>query len=821
MDFTGERYLPEIYGAIALEHKHRYLIACQYAQGKTVLDIASGEGYGSAMLSQVAQSVIGVDISEEAIAHAAEKYTAENLEFRLGNAAAIPLPDASVDMVVSFETIEHHTQHEEMLQEIKRVLRPGGLLYMSSPDKTYYTDVPHFQNEYHVKELTGEEFTTLITKYFKNVALSGQRVLYGSVIGSEDQSSFLSWNIEQDKAPIHGTKEPLYRMALASDQALPEAASGVLEYTLRSNIDETVNVDKWLYLNWKHVQNVEAVLKKTEEHTQNLEQHVRNLEAVITDREEHISSLGKHTENLEQHAHNLESVIQDKAQQLCNVKQHAHNLELLIAEKEQLRKNAEVHSAHLATVLLHTEHELQSLHAKQMHHDALVASLPQWKKVLLSIALCGIRFTAQKVVAKLTGKKGQQAGALCEQCSCSELEPFVLNINSENQKRIVLVSHDMRLGGAPLALYNLAKELQIGHGYQVQVITLQDGPRVIDFTVLGCQVHLLNCCFSYTEELPQRVKDLVAELAQQGFDRVVANTTISGALTALFKEHNMRVVTLVHEMPDLMQQMDILENARQLAVHSDAVVFGGRTARDQFPFLDSIEPESCVLLGQGSTMPLYDGERESAHKELLTRLSLPDDAFVVLGCGLGEPRKGTDFFADTLVEVARTHENIFFVWIGSFVVDNFQKKILDILQANNLQERFIDVPFTKQLAPYLIGADLFFLCSREDPFPTVVLDAMRSGLPCLTFAGNGGAEEMLGEGRGLIVPLCAIPAAAEAIIAFSGKTPQERIRFSVEAQNYATEFTPERYATEILSLFEKMPPSVPACETHTDTEAAS
>ena len=135
MDFTGERYLPERRGDIALEHRHRYLLACTYANGKDVLDIACGEGYGSSMLADVAKSVIGVDIAEEAIAHASTQYAASNLAFRQGNAAEIPLEDASVDLVVSFETIEHHDRHEDMLREIKRVLRPGGLLLISSPDK--------------------------------------------------------------------------------------------------------------------------------------------------------------------------------------------------------------------------------------------------------------------------------------------------------------------------------------------------------------------------------------------------------------------------------------------------------------------------------------------------------------------------------------------------------------------------------------------------------------------------------------------------------------------------------------------------------------
>ena len=73
LDFTGERYLPEVGGNIELEHLHRYLLAKQAVVGKTVLDIASGEGYGSAMLAESARRVTGVDISQEAVSHAQTK----------------------------------------------------------------------------------------------------------------------------------------------------------------------------------------------------------------------------------------------------------------------------------------------------------------------------------------------------------------------------------------------------------------------------------------------------------------------------------------------------------------------------------------------------------------------------------------------------------------------------------------------------------------------------------------------------------------------------------------------------------------------------
>ena len=118
LEWTGERYLPGIKGSIALEHLHRYAMACQFAKGKNVLDIASGEGYGSVMLSKVAQRVIGIDISKETIIYATERYGTENLDFSVGSCDAIPLKDSSMDLIVSFETIEHHDQHLAMLAEI-------------------------------------------------------------------------------------------------------------------------------------------------------------------------------------------------------------------------------------------------------------------------------------------------------------------------------------------------------------------------------------------------------------------------------------------------------------------------------------------------------------------------------------------------------------------------------------------------------------------------------------------------------------------------------------------------------------------------------
>ena len=231
MEFTGERYVPQIHGNIELEHMHRYLMACELASGKDVLDIASGEGYGSARLAQSALHVYGVDISTESVKHARSRYPLDNVSFLVGSCDRIPLPDQSVDLVVSFETIEHHDKHEEMMLEIKRVLRPGGSLLISSPDKQTYTIDTNYRNSYHIKELFASEFKELISRHFKQSKHFGQKITYGSAILEEDGSSPLKsyWDHENEILGKSGSYKPIYLLALASDYQLPLVYSGIYD----------------------------------------------------------------------------------------------------------------------------------------------------------------------------------------------------------------------------------------------------------------------------------------------------------------------------------------------------------------------------------------------------------------------------------------------------------------------------------------------------------------------------------------------------------------------------------------------------------------
>ncbi|MCE5361415.1 MAG: class I SAM-dependent methyltransferase, partial [Acidithiobacillus sp.] len=179
LPWSGERFLPELGGQIRYEHLHRYAFCRAYARSRKVLDIACGEGYGSALLAQEAEEVFGVDIAPEAVIHAQKRYQRyfTNLTFRVGSATDIPYPDESFDLVVSFETIEHLAEQEQMLEEICRVLRRDGILIISTPDRSVYHRAYGVDNPFHVKELDKDSFEQLLKAHFPHVDLYGQRFL--------------------------------------------------------------------------------------------------------------------------------------------------------------------------------------------------------------------------------------------------------------------------------------------------------------------------------------------------------------------------------------------------------------------------------------------------------------------------------------------------------------------------------------------------------------------------------------------------------------------------------------------------------------------
>lgn len=236
LERSGERYTGAAGAEVKHEQYHRYFFALQFCDKKEVLDVASGEGYGSALLGTVAQQVSGIDLSPEAVARASRNYGSERVSFTVGDYAAISLSDASVDVVVSFETLEHVADREKFFCEIKRILRPDGMLVISTPNAKVYKDLAMRPKPSQVKELDADEFSAILSEHFSNYRLLGQRPVIGSAIAPDssllsdrDRHQTFSAAVSGEHSVQEGIGRPTYLIAVASETALPEIRHGLLD----------------------------------------------------------------------------------------------------------------------------------------------------------------------------------------------------------------------------------------------------------------------------------------------------------------------------------------------------------------------------------------------------------------------------------------------------------------------------------------------------------------------------------------------------------------------------------------------------------------
>lgn len=243
LEDTGERMIPDIHDGNLIygEHLARYEFVLELIKGKSVLDIASGSGYGSYLMAKHAKSVKGVDISKEAINYASNKYSCKNLQFIVGNASTIPFEDNKFDIVTSFETLEHIDEDQaKFISEIKRVLKPGGLLIISTPNDKV---VPP-GNHYHVHELNLQQFSKLVSKYFKKVDVYYQAVSLASYIFNT--KTFENKDLQKiysSRKYIMDTKDSTYFIALCSNNELPEGQPLITLSEDWRHIDKKNNFD--------------------------------------------------------------------------------------------------------------------------------------------------------------------------------------------------------------------------------------------------------------------------------------------------------------------------------------------------------------------------------------------------------------------------------------------------------------------------------------------------------------------------------------------------------------------------------------------------
>ncbi|MEE2822511.1 MAG: methyltransferase domain-containing protein [Acidobacteriota bacterium] len=325
LEWTGERFLPWIEDAtIAYEHLHRYAFASQFVEGKRVLDLATGEGYGASLLSRRATSVTGIDLDEATIHHASNKYDRPNLSFMVGDITQVPILDSQhFDIIVCFETIEHIAKHGLLLDEIKRLLIKDGLLIISTPNKTVYTEESGVDNPFHINELDLQSLSRLLDQHFKKTYLLGQRVVYNSNIWPIPTKT-----MEEEREITTHLVEKQSEFTLAKiDQRIPRYFIAIATNgSFTSNPQESILVDMsdaLIKQSRAHTHSLEKELKTRADHAGQLDDHIRSQEKSLSRQAEQVQSLEKelkiradHTIQLDDHIRSQEKSLSSRAEQV-------------------------------------------------------------------------------------------------------------------------------------------------------------------------------------------------------------------------------------------------------------------------------------------------------------------------------------------------------------------------------------------------------------------------------------------------------------------------------------------------------------------------
>jgi SAM-dependent methyltransferase len=164
LPLTGERTVPGVpeENYWFRRHEAAYRWAVPWAAGKRVLEVGCGEGYGADLIGGVAHEIVGLDYDPLTVAHAATAYPGRR--FVRGNLAALPVRSATVDVLATLQVIEHVWDHREFLHECRRVLRPGGRLVVTTPNRlTFSPGLDEPVNPFHTREFTAAELAELVT----------------------------------------------------------------------------------------------------------------------------------------------------------------------------------------------------------------------------------------------------------------------------------------------------------------------------------------------------------------------------------------------------------------------------------------------------------------------------------------------------------------------------------------------------------------------------------------------------------------------------------------------------------------------------------
>lgn len=357
----------------------------------------------------------------------------------------------------------------------------------------------------------------------------------------------------------------------------------------------------------------------------------------------------------------------------------------------------------------------------------------------------------------------------------STLEQLDLNIGKLDSKNptLIFVSHNASRTGAPLIILKIAKYIQKLFDCNCITLLCDGGDLLPEFERLGPTYILENynqLAYKENNAAKENIRELLNIISNYSPICAYVNSAESRRINQYLKDKNIPVISLVHEMGDLYPkgEYDSLVN------FSDLIVFPSKAVYKKAVINTNIPNNKFVISGQGLLKEeLLTQDKEQNRNILLDTYNLPKDAKVILGCGTVDCRKGVDYFVSSAIHFFTTYKNtnnVFFIWLGGSLssvdknVDTTINKWLayDIKNVG-LEEQILFVGKHKNTYPYFLGADIFFMTSRADPFPCVIHEAMAAELPIVGFQDSGGFVEAVDKSCSIILDYSNTATASEAI----------------------------------------------------------
>lgn len=319
--------------------------------------------------------------------------------------------------------------------------------------------------------------------------------------------------------------------------------------------------------------------------------------------------------------------------------------------------------------------------------------------------------------------------------------------HAPQEKRVLIVAHDAHPHGAQYLSLHLAETL-VALGFAVDMIVLGDGvllPRYRQFA----RVHQLRPTDAFTDDTRQ----LLMTIKAAGSQLALVNTTVSGIMVPALRSCGYDILSLVHELPDILRTYSLEREAAAICEGSDKVVFAAPQIKAGFESFAGRSLQDAVIRPQGlyHHSGAFRPSRAECRELIRERHGLDRDCSIILSVGFGDLRKGVDLFVDTCMSVFKTIPNAAAIWVGHIDRD-LERGIRDRISAAKLDHRFVFAGFVDKPLDYYAASDVYALTSREDPFPSVVLEALDAEVPVVAFQGAGGIGELLERNCGIMVP---------------------------------------------------------------------